>query len=519
MPPPRLHSTREVVLYYDSIYDSWVESGQAAPFLYPWSGMGAFLVLGYLLVDHRQSLALKRLRYPIFVFLFAFQAWVIATNRARHPAGAFGVGLLSAWGVLWVSTLMVVNDCQTDFVRLERADDLGRENDSEPASNGGLSNGDLSQSTKAASKSDVPDPASSALHKTLRWQAYPDSVVQRLDWVADVFCSFRGVGWNWQTSTVPPLPKSQGPRVTTSKIGIRRFSNKTALLRETIVKLTIGYMALDVVKTTMTHDAYFWGYMDAVPPSYLPSLVQNSHILLKSYRLLLSLAGIYTALWEIFKLGPLFFCGILGPDWIGVRGEAWMNSPDMFGSFTCVLENGLVGWWGGWWHQVFRVAFEAHATRLLKALKIEKRSEKGKLISLFVAFFLSGCLHACGSTTQLGDTRPLMGPMRFFLLQPFGILLQMYGVRQLSKAGLLDRTPKFLRQVANFVFVHTWLYHVGPLLADDFAKGGVWLFEPVAISPLRGLGLGAKDDGWFCWWDGVFFWRSGIHCWDTGIAL
>lgn len=52
----------------------------------------------------------------------------------------------------------------------------------------------------------------------------------------------------------------------------------------------------------------------------------------------------------------------------------------------------------------------------------------------------------------------------------------------------------------------------------DFVRR-VWLFEPVALSPLRLLGLGAKDDRFFCWWDGIVFWRSGKHWWDTGIAL
>lgn len=112
-----------------------------------------------------------------------------------------------------------------------------------------------------------------------------------------------------------------------------------------------------------------------------------------------------------------------------------------------------------------------------------------------------------------------MGPMRFFLLQPCGILFQMWSVSQLDRRGVRHRTPRVLRQLVNFVYVHVWLYFTAPILVDDFAKGGVWLYEPVVISPLRGLGLGAKDDGWFCWWDGILFWRSGKHWWDTGIGV
>ena len=97
----------------------------------------------------------------------------------------------------------------------------------------------------------------------------------------------------------------------------------------------------------MHRDTYFLGYINAAAPSYLPTAIRDSHILTKSYRLLLSLSAVYTALWAIFKLGPVFFCGILGPKWIGVRGEPWMNPLDMYGSFGLVLDKGLAGWWGG----------------------------------------------------------------------------------------------------------------------------------------------------------------------------
>ena len=35
-------------------------------------------------------------------------------------ASAFGTGIISAWSVLWVETILVVNDAQLDFQRIER---------------------------------------------------------------------------------------------------------------------------------------------------------------------------------------------------------------------------------------------------------------------------------------------------------------------------------------------------------------------------------------------------------------
>lgn len=261
-----------------------------------------------------------------------------------------------------------------------------------------------------------------------------------------------------------------------------------------------------------------WGYMDAAPPGFLPAFVRNSYALTKSYRLLISLAALYTALWTIFKLGPAFFCGILGPNVIGVRGEAFANPADMFGSFSSVLDNGLAGWWGAFWHQTFRFGFEQPGVVLLDALGIDKRSAVGKLVSVFVAFFLSGCLHASGSYTQLGDTRPLLGPMRFFLLQACAITVQVVLAQQLKASGMSQRLPRAVKRVGNFVLVHLWLYHTAHLLTDDFSRGGIWLFEPVPISIFRGLGLGPKSEGWWCW-NSVVGWRTGDSWWDTGIAL
>lgn len=517
MLPPGLKTPREVTLYYDSVYESLIASGKAVPFLYPWAGIGAFVVIGYMLIDHRNNPLLKTYRYHVFALLCSFQTWVVLTNRARHPAGAFGVGLLSAWGILWVSTIMVVNDGQAEFKRIDSKVKHAPTSPAKFSINGTAGNSDLSHSPSKRSK-DSGDQKTPNLPKSYEWRSYPTTFFQRLDWVLDAFCNFRGVGWDWQTSTVPALSEDIA-QTGESSSGIRRFADRKALLKQALGSLVVGYLILDIIKVIISNDAYFWGYMDAPPPAWLPTFMANSYVLVRSYRLIVSLSGMYFALWEIFKLGPVFFAGILGPDWIGTRGESWMNPPDMFGSFRCVLDDGLAGWWGGWWHQTFRVAFNAHSRWLLRIGGIDARSQMGMMIRMVTAFFLSGCLHACASFTQLGETRPLLGPMRFFMLQPCGILLQLWSIQQLNKFGIQKKTPKLLKQLANFVYVHVWFYLVGPMLLDDFAKGGVWLYEPVAISPLRALGLGAKDDTWWCWWDGLLFWRSGKFWWDSGIAI
>ena len=140
---------------------------------------------------------------------------------------------------------------------------------------------------------------------------------------------------------------------------------------------------LDAIKTLGIHDRYMWyGDMSLPPPSFLPSFIRDSFVLTKSYRLLICLCAINLALWAIFKAGPVFFVGILGPKIVGLRGEAWMNPADMFGDFGHVLDSGIAGWWGAWWHQTFRFAFQQPGDWLVGSLGLKQRSVAGKLVRM-----------------------------------------------------------------------------------------------------------------------------------------
>lgn len=544
--PKDFQSHRDVIAFYDNRYYNLIESGDAHPFLYPWATLGALLVFLALLIDWRRSRTRRIGSYVAFAGMCCFQLWTLLTNKARNPAAAFGVGLCSSFGILWSASIMIFNDCQRDFKRIERAESWKSSGGSSEHSNGhangillngsGKPDGDLRRRKGDKNAVDTATEGPRKRHGPLIWQPYPTGpMIERLDWVADVFCSFRGVGWNWQSSGIPPAPQwvqaqlrgetdvepqEEDSGIATSKTGIRRFSDRRALLKACLTNLAVAYLILDAIKTLGIHDPYMWyGDHDLPPPPFLPNLITTSPFLTKSYRLLVCLCAINLALWAVFKMGPVFFAGLLGPSLIGLRGEAFLNPADMFGSFTHVLDAGLAGWWGAWWHQTFRVAFQQPGDWLVAFLGLPKRSVPAKLVSTWTAFFLSGVLHASGSHTQLGDTRPLAGPMSFFLAQALGVTVQVALSEALRSAGVTQRTPRNLRRLVNLSVVAGWLYLTAPLLVDDFARGGIWLFEPVPISIFRGLGLGPKGEGWWCWYGGLVEWRSGRSWWDSGIAL
>lgn len=599
----RLETPRQVQAYYDQRYNAYIDSGEYFPFIYPWAALGPLLCFVYLLFDHRHSPTLQALRFPTFGLLVAFSAWTIFNVKARSAPAAYGVGLVSAWGTLWIASFMFFNDCQRDFQRLERADEpalqkalhhqngtatttIGPESDEKRQTT--TTSSATAKAKKLARKSALQSSESYATQLPYQrtgpvfWQSYPTQpFLSRLDWIMDLFCNFRGIGWNFQTSGIPKPPKhielqllgydvveeeedklspsskstststatsNNNPKMikTVSHTGITRFSttSRRHLLQYILPRLILQSLALDIIKTLMHHDPYFWGYIDSAPPLWLHHHLLLPHnnntttpiltpILLQTSRLLLSLLGILLALNTIFRLSPLLFCHLLGPQILGLRGEPFLNPADFFGNFFQQIRlHGLAGWWGGFWHQTFRFAFTCPTERFLEFWSwswswwrgghhhnMEKKSFKGKMVGVIVAFGLSGALHACGSWTQLGDTRPVRGPWSFFMLQAVGIIVQTGFAGQIKARGWRERIPSWVRGMGNFVFAMVWLYWTAPLLVDDFARGGVWLYEPLFISPLRILGFGAYDDSGWNLWSGLVFWRSGRGWWDTGLAF
>jgi len=214
-------------------------------------------------------------------------------------------------------------------------------------------------------------------------------------------------------------------------------------------------------------------------------------------------------------LSPICLGLILGPKVLGLRGEPWYYVTH-WGYLSNIANKGLKGLWGSWWHQTFRFAFAAPSNYLIKHGYVKARSMPAKVLALLFAFTISGFLHFCGSITQFPKTLPTNPPV-FFILQALGILLQITGYGLL--APYVSQAPKLLRQASNVLFTCAWLFWTSWWLADDFARGGVWLYEPIPFSPLRGLGLGQKGDGWWCWGDFRPHYHAGKHWWDSGLAI
>ncbi|PVI07613.1 hypothetical protein DM02DRAFT_512015 [Periconia macrospinosa] len=540
------HTHRDLVQHYYTLHDAAVESGKYEPWVYPWGTLGATFVIIYLLIDHRKRPWLRRARFLVFAVNLLYSIYTIKYVRAKNVAMTMGVGLITLWSSIWVFTILVCYDAQKDFMRIERLEGVFR---GRKAGEKGGNNTDTGETT-----SNGTTPISSNTkgqlgpsHRTgeYAWQPYPlTPFIERVDWVLDIFCNFRGAGWSWRSAAIPPPPKliqlqlirntPPFPSLPPNAFKRHPFQPRThathhTLLISNLKTLFAGYIILDILKTFIIHDPYFWGLVDSLPAPYLPytPLLTTYPSLLRILRLAISQFAILYALQTIFSLGPLFFVGLLGTERLGARGEAWMY-PDAWGPYTAVLDRGLIGWWSGWWHQTFRVGFEAPSRAILSTMgkNMNRKSPAARAMQLIMAFGLSAALHATGSFTSHGSTYPLSGSLLFFILQGLGCFIEailrplIFPSASFSSSSS-NKLPRWLNRALTFVYVYVWLYFTAGLLCDDFARGGVWLLEPVPVSILRGpLGLGVTGDSWWCWGDmGISWYRDPKAWYKSGLAL
>ncbi|KAL3417984.1 hypothetical protein PVAG01_10994 [Phlyctema vagabunda] len=511
-------------------------AGTIRPLVVPYHFYGFGLLVLYLSFSHTQRPWLYALRWPVLATVIAFQAKTLLQTSSTDMGSGFGAGIVAVYIMMSAATWLVWYRPQFESRRIVRREPAqkatqdglesvtkGAESDKHAISDSTIRKRKISSRPE---KEGMKDPGE---EKEIEyyWQSYPDNFKARLDWVVDLLSNQRGERWNWAIPTLPPRPPSvrrslgesvQGTddEVRVSSAGHYTFSSRKEVFRACIPKVTLGYVLLDFLKTAMMHDPYFIIGPNSYPlPSHLASL---HPVLVRMSRQLLTFVAITVALECGFLLQAILaLLSEEGSRKHGIRSEAWMY-PTQWGSFSIILTKGLNGLWGGWWHQTFRFLFAAPTNYLISKKIIEPRSITAKLVGLFVAFAISGMLHAGGSLTQFPDTYP-MQPFVFFMLQAVGIIVQTTLCTSFKTP--ISSLPPSIKKLGNLIFTFGWLSLTADWLIDDFARGGLWLFEPLPFSFLRGMGLYPdRNGGWWCWQHmGMSWYSSPHHWWESGIAL
>lgn len=340
--------------------------------------------------------------------------------------------------------------------------------------------------------------------------------------------------------------------------GYRRCTTSREWLLQKLGPIAFWYLALDLLSVVMMKDPYFILGPDfatstttdpsssaaAAPLPLPPFLASLPPPVLVLYRGLICCAGIIFAIEFIFTSWQVLArSSPLTRRLLGTRAEMW-HYPCVYGGFVHgVLDRGMAGFWGAWWHQTFRTAFSAPGVWLAARHHrhhhdggrgggsiVDVRAPAGKALVGLAAFAQSGFLHALGSVSCLPPSRPWLPPA-FFLLCWVGVLVQAAWcgaalplLRQ-QQQQQLPQLKRFLptrgvRRAGNLLFVLAWLSATQFLFADDLGRAGIWMLEPVPVSPCRALGWGRPGDSWLRW-DSFLWprWWTGRTWWQSGIAV
>ncbi|OJJ48872.1 hypothetical protein ASPZODRAFT_59887 [Penicilliopsis zonata CBS 506.65] len=514
MTDPLPGSYRELVVNRQNELEALIENGGFRPFFLHSFVIFACVPLLSLAIPCQRPGVSRLIRSVGMAVVLAIALETIVYRRAFLGAGGYMVGLAVTWWIVWCATLLVFNDAAKDFRRIERragSVDIPIK----PKLNGG--NGGILHQRCPNGKYRVSDHSDSLGQETLVWQSYPKPLSHRLNWIMGLIFNMRGPEWNWRISTLEPLPPAVRMQLDKSSMDRSDMSPEHKDLRYPDSKTQIksaffiffkSYIAIDILKVVMMRDAYFWGAERPPVPPFPFNLLAPFPILVYSYRLIMSVTGVFFALLYVTSLNPIIFLGLSLAFPRAARGltSTPLNSPWMYSSLfgpllTSILEKGLAGCWAQWWHQLFRFGFLSASRWLLSVLpsSIAKPAYTRRSVHALIAFSLSGALHAVGSFTQHASTRPLHGPFLFFFLQAPGVMIQHLCDQVLLPFIFPKGVPRAVQRTFNLCSVVSWFLLTGGLIADDFARGGLWLVEPLPFSPLRGLGFGAEGEGWLCW--------------------
>lgn len=497
-----------IVLDTRERYETFIRNGDAKPLLLWHALLPIILLICALLIPSRGGGSI--LRQILYVISLGISAEIIRYRRVLLGGNGYMVGLIMVWLLVWSSTLLFFNNAERDFRRIER---VWSTKEKSPV---GKQNGHASN--KEYGQAEVQKNA-----YTLVWQPYPRSFKHRLGWVLALVLNMRGPDFSFRISSLDPLPSQLDPKNSPAD-AVRAGPQSKSRIRAAFTCFFVAYLALDILKLVVIWDPYFLGSISATPPFPLDYLSVFPG-LIRAYRSFVTGAAVYFALLFVTALNPICFLGLSTafPKASRALTATPLDAPwlytDQFGPITAILDDGLAGAWGKWWHQIFRFGFVSTAKWIISFLPASVTSQRivRRIITTLVAFGISGLIHGSGSYTQLGEnTRPATGTFLFFILQAVGVFVQDLWARvvvaQLTRSGLAP--PRWLRRTGNVAFVLGWLFFSGYRIADDFANGGMWLTEPLPFSLLRGL----MGQGWLCWrtpWfkyhDDGTFWGSGVR--------
>jgi hypothetical protein len=283
------------------------------------------------------------------------------------------------------------------------------------------------------------------------------SFVERLKVAVMLFFNRRGLGTNFQARGIPTPPS---PTTT-----------RTSFLLSRLRDAFLCYLAVDFAVAYQMRNPVFR------PDSPIPSVAAQG-TLLRAINVISWAVPSYSIIKLQHTMLSMVFVGL------GISGaRMW---PELFGGVGEMFT--IRRFWSRGWHQMFQRTFRTHAQYVSHTLlRLPSISPLNLIIQLFVAFLVSAIIHSLGDRMM----NPAGGSsFKFFLVQPFGILLEEAFHRLLATTDLWDFKQsqqgwrKVVARFVGYLWVIAWFQYWMVEWIDNQVRAGLAcsILFPVSVA-------------------------------------
>lgn len=318
-------------------------------------------------------------------------------------------------------------------------------------------------------------------------QEYPADLAPRISWVLSLLLAFRFTNWKIGNAT---HDRKQPYR------GISRLE----YLKKASIQILQSLVLMDLAATYIQTDPYFFKNISITTP-FSPSDSSTPTLLAILRRLppwVVRMSALGAQICSAVNI--MFILPALIATAINVLPDHWSphNWPLMFGPFSAIIDNGLRGLWGSFWHQTTRHMASVPGRALNELAGIPTSSTTGYISLVTSAFLFTGILHAGLVPLQPLKTDFSTNELRlymasFFWVQVIGVYIELLGTRIFRPVSM--KLPSILRDTMVLIWTAGWLGFTLPLLAVPFRGLGYWDAYPFPVSPTQGI----WGQGWFPW--------------------
>ncbi|KAH7317781.1 hypothetical protein BKA65DRAFT_599769 [Rhexocercosporidium sp. MPI-PUGE-AT-0058] len=395
---------------------------------------------------------------------------------------SFGLGYIASIHALWAAELLLFRDPRKDFALLhfgsysplpplpaiaiveEKKDD----SEEEIVTIAAVEDKPTLEDQEVNKDRPTEKVTTNGSHRIAWTEVYPESWWKRFVWVSKLVISLRYIGW--ATSDTQIILYSSQPPPPSSK-------PRTTFVIQKILVIALCICIMDVTNLYQYFDPYMQieTPIDEAFPRRLGGFFAKYHLDFFSPRFIrIAVLGLqqYSLFTLVGAIPAALFVTVGG---VGLVDDFWgrvENWPSLMGSPIAIAQKGLRGFWGIFWHQLFRNILTGPGKALSRALELPPKSTTAYAIQIIIAFGLSGALQSNTLPRNMSNISPLRYAS-FFWIHGACVLYEIIVVRAAAMLGLNGPRPLWASTALAFARV-AWtgivLYHTLPVIQDELTR-------------------------------------------------